>query len=83
MFGLAVVLGLVVLELGLVRPQPEDLTQLALRQLDGSDAAEELRTADAAKNWRLLAWPVGLLLLAGVLFWEEIEGWWQKSQAKA
>ena len=74
-----VLLGLAVLASDLVRPEPDELTQLALRQLEPSDAAaRELRTADTAKNWWLLAGPVGLLLLGALLFWDDVESWWQR-----
>ncbi len=77
LLALAAVLGLAALELGMLRPAPEELTQLALRQLEPSDgAAQDLRTADAAKNWWLLAGPAGLLLFGALLFWDDVERWW-------
>jgi hypothetical protein len=71
--------GLIVFELDLVGRGSNDLTEAALQQFQNSDAAAEtLRRADASKTWWLLAWPAGVALLAGLLFWEDLERLWKR-----
>ena len=55
-----------------------DATQLAVRQFQNSDAvAAELQQASWAQNWWPLIWPVLVLLIGCVLFWDDVERLWK------
>jgi hypothetical protein len=70
---LAAVGGWAMSEFDLVARAPQETTSIALRQLQNSDAAaDQLRQADAAKNGWLVFWPVMLVVLAGLLFWDDV-----------
>jgi hypothetical protein len=59
-----------------------DATQLAVQQFQNdSDIAVRLQEASHAQNWWPFIWPALLLLLAVVLFWDDVEGWWKQDEA--
>ena len=61
-------------------PPAQHVTDLAVQQFQNSDAlAEQMRQADAAKNWALLAWPAAVALLACALFWDDLETLWKSA----
>jgi hypothetical protein len=69
---LAALGGWALSEFDLVSRAPQETTAAALRQFQDSDAdAERLREADAAKNGWLAFWPLLLVVLAGLLFWDD------------
>jgi len=73
---LAVVAGvcLAVHQWELTTTQPPEMTRAALRQFDNSDAAaQELRVADAGKQWWVVGSVGALLVLAVCLFKEDVE----------
>jgi hypothetical protein len=60
-------------EFDLVSRSPPELTAVAVQQLHASDAAaDRLRQADAAKNSWLALWPIVLVVMAGLLFWDDL-----------
>ena len=60
-------------EFELVARAPRETTSAALRQFQDSDAAaDHLRQTDAVKNGWLAFWPVLLVVLAGLLFWDDV-----------
>ena len=77
--GILILAGAVILaarEWDLTTRAPHEATAAAVAQLENSDtAAERLRLADAAKNWWLLAAPLVIAVLAGLLFEPEIRAW--------
>jgi len=69
---LAALGGWALSEFDLVSRAPQETTAAALRQFQGSDAdAGQLREADAAKNGWLVFWPLLLVIVAGLLFWDD------------
>ncbi len=57
----------------------QHVTDLAVQQFQNSAAAaEQLRQADAAKNWTLLGWIGAVALLACALFWDDLETLWKR-----
>ena len=65
-------------------PPAQHVTDLAVQQFENSTPlAEQLRHADAAKNWLLLAWPCAVVLLACVLFWDDLETLWKRDPDEA
>lgn len=73
LWGAAAVAGHAVLHADPAGPARPELTRAAVRQFDhGADAAEELRHATAVHNGTLLLWPAGLVVLAGLLFWDDV-----------
>jgi hypothetical protein len=61
-------------------PPSQHVADLAVQQFQNSDAlAEQLRQADAAKNWAHLAWPAAVALLAVGLFWDDLESLWKRA----
>ncbi|MCI0684239.1 MAG: hypothetical protein L0Y71_19185 [Gemmataceae bacterium] len=70
---LAALAGWALGEYELVTRSPPEATGAALRQFDNDDASvNQLREIDAAKNAWLALWPVLLVLLAGLLFWDDV-----------
>ena len=70
---LAAVGGWAASEFELVARAPQEATSAALRQFQDSDAAaDQLRQTDAVKNGWLVFWPVLLVVLAGLLFWDDV-----------
>ena len=59
---------------------PTDLTPLAVRQFHDAGAAERLQQAALTQNWLPLVWPALLVLLGGVMFWDDVERWWKRDQ---
>lgn len=60
-------------EFELVGRAPQETTSAALRQFQDSDAAaDQLRQIDAVKNGWLAFWPLLLVVLAGLLFWDDV-----------
>jgi len=60
---------------------PRDLTQLAVRQFQDSDAvAVNLAQASAAQNWWPFVWPALVVVIGIVLFWEDAERLWKEDQ---
>ncbi len=65
----------------LLSAHPPDVTRAALRQFENSDAAAaDLRLADTAKHWWVVAAAAGLVLLWTVLFWEDVERLWRRRE---
>src|SRR5437867_2801188 len=70
---LAAVGGWAASEFDLIGRAPQATTSAALRQFQDSDtAADQLRQADAAKNGWLVFWPLLVVILAGLLFWDDL-----------
>ena len=70
---LAAVGGWAASEFELVARAPQETTSVALRQFqDSDDAADHLRQTDAVKNGWLVFWPLLLVVLAGLLFWDDV-----------
>ena len=64
----------------LITRAPQETTGAALRQFQDSDvAAEQLRHADAGKNAWLLFGPLLIVVLAGLLFWDDVAKWCNQS----
>ena len=60
----------------LITRAPQESASAALRQSQNSDsAADELRQTDAAKNAWLMFWPLLIVVLAGLLFWDDVAAW--------
>jgi hypothetical protein len=74
----AAVAGWAACEFDLVSRSPPELTAVALRQFDGGAATDRVRHADAAKNTWLVLWPLALVTLAGLLFWDDLMAWSKK-----
>jgi hypothetical protein len=57
---------------------PDDVTQLAVQQFqdDGSVSAK-LQDAAAMQNWWPLVWPVLLVAIGVVMFWDDAERLWK------
>jgi hypothetical protein len=57
---------------------PTDVTQLAVQQFqdDGSVSAK-LQDAAAMQNWWPLVWPVLLVAIGVVMFWDDAERLWK------
>jgi hypothetical protein len=71
-------------EFDLVSRAPQETTAAALRQFQGSDAdAVQLRGADAAKNGWLVFWPLLLVIVAGLLFWDDAMKMFSHASPKA
>jgi hypothetical protein len=69
---LAALAGWAASEFELVGRAPHESTSAALRQFQDDDAAaDQLRQTDAVKNGWLAFWPVLLVVLAGLLFWDD------------
>jgi hypothetical protein len=81
LLALAASVGLALYEWELITADPQEMTQTALRQFDDSDtAAQDLRTAGAAKHWWPVAGALVLMLLAALLFWEDARRWWTNEE---
>jgi hypothetical protein len=80
--GVLLLAGLVgwgVSEFDLVSRSPPELTAAAVKQLESSEgAAVYLRESDAAKNAWLALWPLAVVVLAGLLFWDDVVAWCTK-----
>jgi hypothetical protein len=73
---LAAVVGLALYEWDLLTHDPQEMTQVALRQFDNNDAAaQELRVAGVTRAWWLLGGFAGFVLLAVLVFWEDVRHW--------
>lgn len=59
-------------EFDLIGRAPEESTSAALRQFQSGDAAEQLRRTDTAHNFWLLFWPLLVVVLGGLLFWDDL-----------
>src|SRR5262245_34579177 len=68
--------GWAVSEHELITRAHQEATSAAMRQFHDSDAAaDELRQADAATNAWLAFWPLLIIVLAGLLFWDDAAKW--------
>jgi hypothetical protein len=78
--ALAALVGLALYEWDLLTHDPQEMTKMALRQLDDSDAAaQELRVAGAARHWWFLGGVLGWGLLAALLFGDEVQRRWKST----
>ena len=60
----------------LIARAPQETTSAALRQFQDSDtAADQLRQVDAAKNVWLVFGPLLIVVLAGLMFWDDVAKW--------
>jgi len=63
-------------EYELITRAHQETTSAALRQFQDSDAAaDQLRQADTAKNAWLVFGPLLIVVLAGLLFWDDVAKW--------
>lgn len=73
---LAAVGGWAISDYELITRAPQEATSAALRQFQDSDAAaDQLRQADTAKNAWLVFGPLLIVVLAGLLFWDDVAKW--------
>ena len=57
-----------------------DETALAVRQFDNDAAVHaQLQQASLAANWWPFVMPLLIVLLGGVMFWDDAERWWKQT----
>jgi hypothetical protein len=84
LLALAVGAFLLLYQWQLTTRDPQQVTDAALRQFENSNAVtENLRIADSAKHWWLIAGTALLLALATILFWDDVETWWNERDQRA
>ena len=58
-----------------------DVTHLAVQQFHNNNAVPaNLQEASLAQNWWPLLWPALLVVVACVLFWDDVERWWKHDE---
>ena len=59
-----------------------DVTQLAVRQFHNDVAVPgQLAQASLTQQWWPLAWPLVLVLLGAVMFWDDLDRLWTKRES--
>jgi hypothetical protein len=59
-----------------------DVTQLAVQQFQNDDAVPaRLQQASLARSWWPFVLPALLAVVAVVMFWEDVERWWNRENA--
>jgi len=78
-FALLSVAGVIAWQWTTTNDRAHDVTALAVQQFQNSDAvAVDLQQASLAQSWWPLVWPALWLLLACVMFWEDVERLWER-----
>jgi hypothetical protein len=76
-FALLSLAGVIAWQWATTADRGHDVTNLAVQQFQNSDAvAANLQEASLAQGWWPLVWPALWVLLACVMFWDDVERLW-------
>ena len=74
-----VIVGVLAWQCNLGVDSSAETTRLAVQQFQANDAVPaNLQQASLAQNWWPFVWPVLIIVIGIVMFWDDAEPWWSK-----